>query len=260
MKTCIVLYGALLAAPVVLSQEDPLLKKSIGLDQVLPFPEPEAKTISDKAAVKFKPQIHVSEGCQSYPAVNAAGDTTDGLKIEGLADGKCKGSTHGSQVYVRSTWHRGKWATMYAWHFPTYTADFERYDWEHVVLWLDNPAVANQTLEAVSIWDELYHEYSRAVPPERRFINGSSLKLDMVKTGPRLNISLSTLDGQFQPLIMWDQMPNKSRSALDTVKWHAWTMPLSDSRFTVALENAWPFAPVEAPPPVGLPPLSDDGA
>ncbi|KAG6970946.1 hypothetical protein JG688_00004644 [Phytophthora aleatoria] len=44
-------------------------------DQVQPFVQPEPVTISEKAAVKFKPQLHITNGCHPYPAVNAAGDT-----------------------------------------------------------------------------------------------------------------------------------------------------------------------------------------
>ncbi|ETP45343.1 hypothetical protein F442_08223 [Phytophthora nicotianae P10297] len=50
-------------------------------DKVKPFPQPEPATISEKAAIKFKPQLYIPEGvCVSYPAVNDAGETTGGLK------------------------------------------------------------------------------------------------------------------------------------------------------------------------------------
>lgn len=153
--TGVVLYGALLAAAVVFAEDKPPIgNMSIALDQIQPFPQPEAKSTPEKAAVKFKPQIIVSEGCYSFPAVNADGETTAGLKIEGISDGLCKGGEKGSQVYGRATWHREKWVVMYVWHFPRYHVDIYPADWEHVVLWLNNPAVANQTLEAVSVWED----------------------------------------------------------------------------------------------------------
>ncbi|ETL26488.1 hypothetical protein L916_19853 [Phytophthora nicotianae] len=54
-------------------------------DKIEPFPQPEQVTISEKAAIKFKPQLGstkiVSEKvCVPYPAVNAAGEVTGGLK------------------------------------------------------------------------------------------------------------------------------------------------------------------------------------
>ncbi|KAI9992903.1 hypothetical protein PInf_014841 [Phytophthora infestans] len=48
-------------------------------DQVRPFGQPSPVSISEKAAVKFKPQLHISNGCHPYPAVNAAGETSGGL-------------------------------------------------------------------------------------------------------------------------------------------------------------------------------------
>ena len=92
MKTGVVLYGALLAAAVVFADEKKQNeKKSIALDQVRHIPQPEARSISEKAAVKFKPQILVSEGCHSFPAVNAEGETTVGMKINGISDSTCGG-------------------------------------------------------------------------------------------------------------------------------------------------------------------------
>ncbi|CAI5708939.1 unnamed protein product [Hyaloperonospora brassicae] len=225
----------------------------IDLEHARPFPEPKPKTVTDMAGVKFKPHLHVSEGCFSFPAVNAAGKTNEGLTIEdGMADIKCKGPKYGSQTFGRGTWHRDRWAMMFAWHFPTYNRKYENYDWEHVVVWLRNPAGENQTLEAVSIWDDVQRVYTKAVPPAREFMAGSSVKVELGKDGLRRKLRLSRLDSQFQPqLIMWDQLPEKARHALDTVVWNQMPMPLSDSRFTLALENAWPFAPA---------PLPDDSA
>lgn len=49
---------------------------SIAYDKVAPIAQPEAVTISEKAGVKFKPQLFVDGGCTSFPAVNAAGETS----------------------------------------------------------------------------------------------------------------------------------------------------------------------------------------
>ncbi|CAI5708949.1 unnamed protein product [Hyaloperonospora brassicae] len=244
MKICVALYGALLAATAVLAQGEPWKKKSISLELVEPFPEQKATTIGDKAGVKFKPQIHVSKGCSSYPAVNAAGETTDGMILDKPVDGKCKEPKQGSQAYGRGTWHLKKFAIMFAWHFPTYVSLDVRYDWEHVILWLNNPAIANPTIEAVSVWHERKREYVKTATPDSKYMDGSSLKLDLGETYSTRNLSLSTLPGQFQPLIMWDQMPDITRRALNETKWYVNLMPLSDPRFTTALDNAWPYTPV----------------
>jgi len=79
---------------------------AIGHDQVVPWPQPEPVTVAEKAAVMFKPSIHITNGCHPYPAVNGAGETGEGLEIMGSDSAGCKGSGFGSQVYGRSMWYR----------------------------------------------------------------------------------------------------------------------------------------------------------
>ncbi|KUF84498.1 NPP1 protein [Phytophthora nicotianae] len=88
---------------------------SIGHGKVQPFPQVMPVTISDKAAIKFKPQLFTPEYvCVPYPAVDAAGETTGGLKGTKRNDA-CKYAPLGSQVYGRA---KDLWAIMYAWYFP----------------------------------------------------------------------------------------------------------------------------------------------
>ncbi|KAE8908793.1 hypothetical protein PF010_g23155 [Phytophthora fragariae] len=104
--------AAIIAVSIATAQAE-----TIDHDQVVPFAQPKASTISQKAAVKFKPQIHITNGCHPYPAVNEAGQTGGGLKPTGAPSSSCKGSGWGSQVYGRSTWYSGRWAIMYSWYF-----------------------------------------------------------------------------------------------------------------------------------------------
>ncbi|KAG6956514.1 hypothetical protein JG688_00011396, partial [Phytophthora aleatoria] len=76
-------------------------------DQVQPFAQPDPATISEKAAVKFKPQLYIQFWMRSFPAVNAAGEITRGLKGTDETDG-CMEAPLGSQVYERSTWYQDK--------------------------------------------------------------------------------------------------------------------------------------------------------
>lgn len=242
MKTSVFLCGALFAALYgVGAQNGPpphWMKKAIDHDKVQPFAQPEPTTISDKAAVKFKPQLHISHGCHSYPAVNEVGEVSAGLKGSGRADGMCKGSKHGSQVYGRSAWHKDKWAIMYTWYFPKDVMEKPgRHDWEYVVLWLDNPAVDNQMILPVS---RLFH-----VPLGPEFMDGPSTKLNYGDYDERHMLTLTHSAGEFQPLIMWDQLPEKARESLNKAIWnHRSTMPISDARFTDAVDADWPFPPV----------------
>ncbi|KAJ8569467.1 hypothetical protein ON010_g5793 [Phytophthora cinnamomi] len=106
----------------------------IDYDKVQPFPEPEPKTVSERAAVKFKPSLSILNGCYSYATVNAAGDTSGGLDPK-ASDEECNGPALGSQIYSRSGWYRDVWAIMYACG----------------IVWLNNLALENQTLLGLSV-------------------------------------------------------------------------------------------------------------
>ncbi|EGZ06097.1 hypothetical protein PHYSODRAFT_444351, partial [Phytophthora sojae] len=80
-------FGALLAALLTCVQA-----ASIPHDQVRPFAQRDPITVSEKAAIKFNPQLTVSEGCHPYPAVQEDGALSGGLKWSGKQDGECKGS------------------------------------------------------------------------------------------------------------------------------------------------------------------------
>ena len=161
------------------------------------------------------------------------------------------GAETASQVYGRSCWFKDKWAIMYVWNFPTYTGNDFRSDWEHIVVWLDNPAFENQTLEAVSVWDQAYKTHEDAVPPEPKYMDGSSVKIELGRFMAFRKLSLTELAGQFQDLIMWDQLSENLQHALDSAPWGTrQIMPLSDSRFKRALSFAWPFDPVIQPYPL----------
>ena len=221
----------------------PSVMKSIKHDQVQPFQQ----VVGDDsptavAALKFKPQLHISSGCHSYPAVNTVGEFSGGLKPTGHDNGKCKGSGYGSQVYGRSAWHQDKWAIMYAWYFPKDNRDDDRHDWEHIVVWLDNPAVANQKLLAVSLWNGRKSDYWTLAIPGPVFVDGSSVKLDYGKANKdERTLSLTHLAGEFQPLIMWGQMSENARTTFNTVLWRKEFMPLSDSCFEQHLKKAYDF-------------------
>ncbi|GMF45460.1 unnamed protein product [Phytophthora fragariaefolia] len=159
--------------------------KWISHDQVKPFPQPEPVTISEKAAVKFKPQIHITNGCHPYPAVNEAGETGGGLKTKGAPSAGCKGSGWGSQVYGRSTWYRGVWAITYSWYFPKDSPSSglgHRHDWEHVIVWIDNPDLENPKILAVT--PSAYDGYSKQVPPKADCVDGTSVKVNYESSWP----------------------------------------------------------------------------
>uniref|UniRef100_H3G938 Necrosis inducing-like protein NPP1 type n=1 Tax=Phytophthora ramorum TaxID=164328 RepID=H3G938_PHYRM len=215
----------------------------IGHDEVVPFPQPEPVTISEKAAVRFKPEIHITNGCHPYPAVSEAGMTSGGLQATGGPSSKCKGSGWGSQMYGRSTWYSGVWAIMYTWYFPKDSPSTRlghRHDWEHVVVWIDNPDVSNPILLAVS--PSAHSGYSKYVPPSADSVDGTSVKINYESHWP-VNHALDTTSksGEFQDLIMWHQMSDAARLALNTTDFGKAIMPMNDGSFLGKLAGAWPW-------------------
>ncbi|KAG6618985.1 necrosis inducing-like protein NPP1 type [Phytophthora cinnamomi] len=239
---------------------------SISHDKVQPFAQPEPTTISEKAAVKFKPSLQIVDGCHPYPAVNAAGETSGGLKKTGEPDGDCKGSPLGSQVYGRSVWFKDLWAIMYAWYFPKdmyssgvliTTTKGHRHKWVSAVVWLDNPAVETPKILAVSTSDPNggYRILKNAPPacgrrscnpPFTDYINGSSAMLaygeDYNYDGSSVTTTTARSKGELQDLIMWEQMTGEARNALSGTNFgDKAKVPFIDANFNASLEAARPF-------------------
>ncbi|KAE8909561.1 hypothetical protein PF005_g20477 [Phytophthora fragariae] len=232
----------------------------INHDKVQPFPQPEPVTVFEKAAVKFKPSLTIGGGCHPYPAVNAAGETSGGLKASGPFNGKCKGSGLGSQVYGRAAWHKDLCAIMYAWYFPkdpyyeVYGEKGHRHNWASVVVWLDNPALEKPKVLAVSAattngkyrivkdgpppcrrWscDPPFADYFNDTSPMFKYGTGSSAVTTLVLTTERF--------GELQDLVMWEQMTEEARGALSETDFGEMAkVPFLDANFNSNLEASLP--------------------
>jgi len=239
MKSVVSLAAAFLAAFAVQASDGNV----IGHDQVAPFAEPAPVTISEKAAIKFKPQLHISNGCHPYPAVNDVGDTGGGLSNTGAPSGKCKGSGLGSQVYGRSGWHNDVWAIMYAWYFPKDMASSDlghRHDWEHLVVFIDNPSVDEPKILGVSA--SSHDGYAKTTSVPAGSLAGTTILVNYESVWPLDHeLSLTTKPGETQPLIMWDQLTDAARNALSTTDYGSALMPMTDFWFSPKLDKAWPF-------------------
>ncbi|GAB9476596.1 Necrosis-inducing protein [Globisporangium polare] len=213
----------------------------IAHDAVVPFVQPTASTTEQKLGVKFKPQIHISNGCHPYPAVDAAGNTSGGLNPTGSSDAGCKGSGYGTQVYGRGVAYNGVYALMYSWYFPKDSPSTllgHRHDWEHVVVWIDNPNAANPTILAVS--PSAHSGYNKYAPPKSGTVDGVSAKVDY-KSIVVINHALdsTTTAGEQQPLIMWDQLTVAARAALENTDFGDANVPMKDGNFMTKVANAY---------------------
>ncbi|RLN48873.1 hypothetical protein BBJ28_00017291 [Nothophytophthora sp. Chile5] len=214
----------------------------ISHDAVVPFAQPTPTTTEQTAGIKFKPQIHISNGCHPYPAVDEDGNTSGGLKPTGSASAGCKGSGYGSQVYGRITTYEGVYAIMYSWYMPKdspISGLGHRHDWEHVVVWVDDITLASPTIVAVS--PSAHSGYNIYYPPDSDTLDGYSAKVDYSSSWLVVNHALdSTSDaGETQDLIMWDQLTDAARTALEDTDFGDANVPMKDANFETKLGNAY---------------------
>ncbi|OWZ13269.1 Necrosis inducing protein NPP1 [Phytophthora megakarya] len=258
-------------------------RDTINHDQVRPFAQPDPVTISEKAAVKYKPQLSLLHGCASFPAVNAAGEITGGLKGTRDIEG-CEKAPLGSQMYGRSAWYQDKWAIMYAWYFPKNFCQYrakKRHDWASMVLWIDNPAVETPKILGVSLSQqtlttpkrfllsrpERYEEpYQKTTELHRMnfvgteqvkhtqlsrwqwnytYEGGSNISMRVSHEFPDtfgwVALRFAYKDGVYHSLIMWEQLTNAAREALNTADFGEAMVPFNQNNFETMLRKAWPF-------------------
>ncbi|KAL3658913.1 hypothetical protein V7S43_016054 [Phytophthora oleae] len=168
-------------------------------------------------AVKFKSQLNIVDGCVSFPAVNGGGDVSGGLKGS-AGNSACDSAPLGSQVYGRAGWYNDKWVIMYAWYFPKgffMGVSSRRYDWASAAA----PAPDFGILDGVT--PLLYRSISE------------------VSGQPMLDYSSRT--GDFQPLIMWEQLTDAARETLNTFDFGDAVVPVNDANFEEKLKKTWPF-------------------
>uniref|UniRef100_H3G7M0 Necrosis inducing-like protein NPP1 type n=1 Tax=Phytophthora ramorum TaxID=164328 RepID=H3G7M0_PHYRM len=214
---------------------------SVDYDKVQPFPQPDPVTTTEKSGVKFKPQLDIEYGCSSYPAVNAAGDINGGLPTSGIAD--CQFALGGSQVYGRAEWYNDVWAIMYAWYFPKGfwdAAPYWRHDWSNAVVWIDNPALENPKILGLSL-STSENKYGNTYVPAEAIENGTTPTLNRnLPVFRAAELRPSTNRGEFQDLIMWGQLTDAARAALNDQDTFGRTeVPISDDHFPKRLEEAW---------------------
>ena len=200
----------------------------IPFDHVKNFAQQDPKSISEKAALLFRPQLSIGDSsCYPYPAVNRLGQISAGMKT-GYENCRPNGD-YESQVYSRVTWHHGFWCMMYAYYFP----DVRRF--HHVVLWLNNPdTVPDRKILGVSVWN--YNHYDSKAPPDPKTVKDLSVKIIYDHD----TFATTEKEGKFHPLIMWDQMTVNAQNALNPDKgFNGNPVPFNKGNFISNLKMAY---------------------
>ncbi|GME65692.1 putative necrosis- and ethylene-inducing protein 1 precursor protein [Neofusicoccum parvum] len=190
---------------------------------------------------KFEPLLHIAHGCQPYTAVNANGDTSGGLQDTGSSTGGCRDTGKG-QTYVRAAWHKGRYGIMYAWYFPKdmpnsgVSAGAHRHDWENVVVWLNNPAVANPTVIGAAASGHGSYKKVSGLPQNQ---NGRPLVEYFTNFPTNHELQFKSTVGRDYPMLDWDTMTPAARTALQNTNFGSANVPFKDGSFTSNLDKAW---------------------
>lgn len=106
------------------------------------------------------------------------------------------------------------------------------------MVWIDNPTNANPKILAVSA--SAHGGYSHYYPPASDNLNGNAALIDyyaVVLIDHRLRITTET--GETQDLIMWDQLTDAARTALENTDFGSANVPFKDGNFETKLASAW---------------------
>lgn len=187
----------------------------------------------------FLPYLKVFSGCVPFPAVDAAGNTSGGLKPEGTESSGCTKST--GQIYVRSDTYNNDCAVMYSWYFPKdQNADGpgnkgHRHDWEDAVVWLSSCATDAKIL-AVSY--SAHGKYDKQTSPH---LDGKHPLIGYQQDPFPLDHSLvnTTEKGGTQPAVTWEGLTDAARKALNDTDFGKADVPFKDANFKANLKKAY---------------------
>ncbi|EGZ30344.1 hypothetical protein PHYSODRAFT_264049, partial [Phytophthora sojae] len=92
---------------------------------------------------------------------------------------------------------------------------YRQHSWENIVVWIDNPAVESPTVLGVSVSQG--GGYARYAPPYKRNMDGDSPKIKYYLDPEAKDyhwLEVAFFHGDFQDLIMWSQLTEEARTAL----------------------------------------------
>ncbi|KAJ8571586.1 hypothetical protein ON010_g5248 [Phytophthora cinnamomi] len=214
--------------------------EELACDSVVPLPETKASTTEYSLALTFKPQLSISSGCHPYPAVDANGNTNAGLSLFSFKG--CKGSPLGSQIYGRATAYEDSYAIMYAWYFPRDRKGTfgHRHGWEHAIVWIERTGSdkANISSVSASVSDG---KYFTITPPDADMVEVTSVKFQYKAKTFSHYVNVTTKAGDFQNLVLWDDMPSAARTALNLNDFGSTTVPFKEDTFLDNLKDAYPW-------------------
>ncbi|QDS75795.1 hypothetical protein FKW77_000112 [Venturia effusa] len=173
----------------------------------------------------YQPYLYVYNGCVPFPAVDASGNTNEGLSPSGASNGDCSIST--GQVYVRAAQSGSYYGVMYAWYMPKDEPSDglgHRHEWEGVIPFV--PLL----MAWIGGWDCSTTEFT---------LSGTSPLIKYESVWP-INHQMwqTTTVGGMQPMVAWESLTAVVQNALETTDFGDATVPFKDSTFATNLAAA----------------------
>jgi len=202
-------------------------------DQVKGFAEAvPAGTVGDVYEA-YQPYLDVVNGCVPFPAVDADGNTSQGLATSGSSNGGC--SSNLGQVYSRGVAANGRYALMYSWYMPKDSPSDglgHRHEWEGVIIWLSS-ATATTAANILAVCPSAHGKWdcsttfktdsnARAPGPYIMYMSVWPVNHQMW---------IGTSKGGQQPLIAWESLTSAARTALENTDFGSATVPFKDATF-----------------------------
>ncbi|KKA29065.1 hypothetical protein TD95_005256, partial [Thielaviopsis punctulata] len=187
----------------------------------------------------YQPYLYRDNGCKPYPAVDAAGDVSGGLKPSGSPEGDCLSSI--GQIYSRAGWSGSQYGIMYAWYMPKdepMPGIGHRHDWECSVVWLDNPSAAEPKIIGLSA--SAHGGFSTIKDDFSSHFDGDHGFIEYISYWPLDHqMAITKTEGVFQPLIAYESLTYAARYTLENWDFGDANVPFKDSNFDNNLSEAW---------------------
>ncbi|OJJ46532.1 hypothetical protein ASPZODRAFT_166768 [Penicilliopsis zonata CBS 506.65] len=215
-------------------------------DSLRALPQNLDNSATSNAVRTFQPSLYIDSGCQPYPAIDAEGNWSGGENPSGSPSGGCRDQSK-AQVYERGGWHNGAYGIMYTWYMPkdqgggSLGITGHRHDWEGIVVWVKNPAVANPTV--LGIATSAHGKFPEKLPGALKDVmpGTSHPKIkyyqDTAVVGTH-SVHTTGNEGRYQPIIGWDFMNANMKNTLNTVNWGNANCPINDANFANNLAKA----------------------
>ncbi|ETP12522.1 hypothetical protein F441_12134 [Phytophthora nicotianae CJ01A1] len=117
-----------------------------------------------------------------------------------------------------------------------------------MVLWLDNPALEAPKILGASLSQQLLEsrrilgfKMASEKEPYKKMTEIPPMGFVGTQEIRQNRINFARQDGQYQDLIMWEQLTDEARAALDTADFGESKIPFNDKSLDTTLGLAWPF-------------------